>query len=70
MELATMIAERCKKIMEEKGITKIELIKTSKLSRSTIDNVLQGKSDDVSLNTLHKITKALNVSLREFFQGD
>ena len=51
MKLATMIAERCKKIMEEKGITKTQLIKTSKLSSSTIDNVLQGKSDDVSLNS-------------------
>lgn len=69
MKLGIMISERCKQIMEQKNITKNELIKTCKLSRSTIDNVLQGKSDEVFLNTLYQITKALDVSLKEFFQG-
>ena len=70
MKLGIMIAERCKQIMEQKNITKNELIKSCKLSRSTIDNVLQGKSDEVFLNTLYQITKALDVSLKEFFQGE
>lgn len=70
MKAAAAIAERFKKIMAEKGVTKKELIKYCKLSSKTINNVLQGKSDKVSSTTLFKLMKYLNVEPSEFFNDN
>lgn len=70
MKASIALAERVKKVIEQKGITKSELIKKSKLSPSTINNILQGKSDKVLISTLCVIMKALDVSLSEFFDDD
>ena len=70
MKASIALAERVKKVIEQKDITKSELIKKSKLSPSTINNILQGKSDKVLISTLCAIMKALDVSLSEFFNDD
>lgn len=70
MQASIALAERIKKIMEQKGITKSELIKKSKLSPSTINNILQGKSDKVLISTLCVIMKALDFSISKFFDDD
>ncbi|RXZ63816.1 XRE family transcriptional regulator [Candidatus Borkfalkia ceftriaxoniphila] len=70
MKASIALAERVKKVIEQKDITKSELIKKSKLSPSTINNILQGKSDKVLISTLCVIMKALDVSLSEFFDDD
>ena len=70
MKASIALAERVKKVIEQKDITKSELIKKSKLSPSTINNILQGKSDKVLISTLCVIMKALDVSLSEFFVDD
>lgn len=70
MKASIALAERVKKVIEQKDITKSVLIKKSKLSPSTINNILQGKSDKVLISTLCVIMKALDVSLSEFFDDD
>ena len=70
MKASIALAERVKKVIEQKDITKSELIKKSKLSPSTINNILQGKSDKVLISTLCVIMKALDVSLSEVFDDD
>ena len=70
MKASIALAERVKKVIEQKDITKSELIKNSKLSPSTINNILQGKSDKVLISTLCVIMKALDVSLSEFLDDD
>ena len=70
MKASIALAERVKKVIEQKDITKSELIKKSKLYPSTINNILQGKSDKVLISTLCVIMKALDVSLSEFFDDD
>ena len=70
MKTSIALAERIKKLMEQKGITKSELIKKSKLSSSTVNNVLQGKTDKVLMSTLCAVMNALDTGLFEFFNDD
>ena len=70
MKSSTAIAERIKKLMLDKGINESELIEKSKLSPTTVNNILQGKLKNVLTSSVFKIAKALNVPLQEFFHDD
>ena len=70
MKSSTAIAERIKKLMLDKCINESELIEKSKLSPTTVNNILQGKLKNVLTSSVFKIAKALNVPLQEFFHDD
>ncbi len=60
------VIERIRKIRIEKNISIIQLSNDSGISRSHLFYI-ESKKSIPSLNTLVKIAKALNVSIKDFF---
>ncbi len=65
MAEATMI--RIKELCIEKHITIMKLAEISKISQSTINEIMQGRSKHPRIITLKKIANGLGMSLSEFF---
>ena len=61
-----MIGEKIAKYLSDNRISKAELIKKTGISRSGIDNIINGKTSP-TIDTLEKIAKALEVSIYYFF---
>lgn len=70
MKSATAIAKRIKKLMKQKGMSASNLIENCKLSPTIINNILQEKTKNVLMHSIFEITKALNISVQEFFEDD
>lgn len=61
---------KLKDLLEKKGITAYKLSKESKVSESTLSEILKGNRKEVRLSTAKKIAHALNVSVEEIEIGD
>ena len=57
------IAKNLKKIRQEKGISQDRLSKLADLSLNTVVTVESGLNPNPTIETLNKISKALNVSV-------
>lgn len=55
----------CKSVMEERKLTVMELSRMSGLSAPAIKRFLSGKTSNPSAPTLHKLMKALGLSMEE-----
>ena len=58
---------RLKEIREEENISQEELSKKSKVSRTTISELENGKVDVITNITLEKIARALNRKVTDIF---
>lgn len=63
------IGSRIRAIRNEKGISQEKLALDSELDRTYINSVENGKRN-ITINSLTKITNALGVSLKDFFDND
>ncbi len=61
---------KLKKIREEVGMSQEELSKKSTVSRTTISELENGKTDVITNVTLEKIANALNRKVTEIFFQD
>lgn len=59
-----IIARQLGALMEDQGITKSELAKRMKTSRSQLDRLLDPKNESVTLETLTRAAKAVGRELR------
>ncbi len=55
----------CKSAMEERKLTVTELSRLSGLSIPTLKRFLRGRTSNPSIPTLHKLMKALELSMEE-----
>ena len=55
----------CKSAMEERKLSSAELSRLSGLSVPTIKRFLSGRTSNPSIPTLHKLMKALGLSMEE-----
>lgn len=67
-DIVAFIAEAVIKNRHRIGLTQKELAYKSKLNETSIKQVESGKADP-SVYTLYKITKALNIKLRQLVKG-
>lgn len=67
MKLNEAVAVKLQAIIKEKGISKSTICKITKLSRSTVYRIINGKNKDIRSDTLAKIVLSLNIRLRDFF---
>lgn len=67
-KIATKLPEVAKRKMDEKGLDYAELMDATKLSRSTIHKVINGKSDP-SLSVAITLAAAFGVSMDELVFG-
>ena len=63
------IAKRIKEIREAKGLTAKEVISAVDMGAAMYSRIENGKTEP-SLSTLEKITKALGITLADFFAND
>jgi transcriptional regulator with XRE-family HTH domain len=69
MEIKVKIGARIKVLRELKGMSQKDLAYESDLDRSYIASVESGKRN-ISIVNIEKITNALKVSLKEFFEDE
>ena len=68
-EVYKKIGENVKKIRESKNITQLQLAEMIEHKSTTIISQGELGKKHFNIEHLHKISKALNVSLCEFFKG-
>lgn len=69
MRIKIKIGQRIKKLRESENISQKDLAYSADLDRSYIASVESGQRN-ISIINIEKIAKALNVSLREFFDDE
>ncbi len=69
MELWNAIRNRILVLSEEKGYNINQLAEWSGIPRSTLKNILYGKSKDPKSSTIKKICDGLEVTLGEFYSN-
>lgn len=70
MELWIAIRNRILELSEEKNFTINELAEWSGLHRSSLKNILYGRSKDPKISTIKIICDGLGMTLDEFFAND
>ncbi len=66
MEYSGIYIKRIRCLCQERGIAINKLANISNVSQSTLDNIIQGKTKNPGVRTLHKIANAFNMTLSEF----
>lgn len=66
MSYSEIIVARIKVLCTKKEISINRLAKMSDVGQSTIDNIIQGKTTDPRIKTLHKIANCFNMTVSEF----
>ncbi|HLA95952.1 MAG TPA: helix-turn-helix transcriptional regulator [Pyrinomonadaceae bacterium] len=66
MPITTKIGERIKELRSRLGISQEALAHLADLDRTYVNSVENGKRN-ISIENIEKIAKALNVSVKEFF---
>lgn len=66
LDIRVIVGERIKKLRKIRELTQEELAYYSSLDRTYINSVENGRRN-ISIVNLEKITKALNVSMKDFF---
>lgn len=67
MNVKTAISIKVKQLMAEQGLDQNALSKLSKVSSRTINGIINNDSKKVTLATIVKLCKVLNISVSEFF---
>lgn len=70
MDTQTAIAERIIQLCEENELTINKLSTIAGIPRSSIKNILYGRSKNPGIITIKKICDALGISLADFFDTD
>lgn len=65
--LSNTIRDHIKDLMQQQNLTFSELARRSGLTQSTVDSVLHTQNTNPRIDTIHKMIKALNISVPEFF---
>jgi len=68
MDVKKRIGQQIKNIRETKGLSQKDLAYLADLDRSYIASVERGQRN-ISIINIEKITKALKISLKEFFNN-
>ncbi len=67
MSIVTIFAEKVKSFRKLKGISQETLADMAGLDRTYISGIEKGKRN-VSIETVEKLSQALNVRVRDFFE--
>jgi len=66
MEYGQIIAHRILSLCKARGVSVNKLARMSNLKQSTLDNIINGRSQNPRLMTLHKISYAFTMTISEF----
>ncbi len=66
--MANTVSENIRKLRQKKGISQDRLSKEADLALNTIVKIETGENPNPTVETLEKIAKALDVSVRDLFE--
>ena len=66
MTYGEIYANRIRSLCKKRGISINKLSKMSNVRQSSIDNIVNGRTQNPGVVNLHKIASALNMTLAEF----
>lgn len=70
MEYSDIYVQRIKKLCKDRGLSINRLAVISDVKQSTLDNIMQGKTRNPGVQTLHKLAITFNMTLAEFLDFD
>jgi len=70
LKLSDAISEKINKVLIERNITINKLASISCLTQSTVDSLVNGKSQNPKLLTIVRICDGLGITLSEFFDDE
>ena len=66
MEYSEIYVQRIRRLCAKRRITIHKLAVMGDVSKSTLDNIMQGHTKNPGIKSLHKIALAFNMTLAEF----
>ena len=64
------MAKRILELCEERGITVNRLCTISGVTQSTVNNIISGRNQTVTLSTVKKLCDGLEITIQDFFASD
>lgn len=70
MRIGEAVRKRILELCDERGITLNKLATICGITQSTLNNIINGRNNSVTIATINKICDGLNISVIEFFSSD
>ena len=70
MELYEALSTRIIILCNKQDLTLYKLSKLTGIPKTTLKDIVSGKIKNTGMNKIEKISKALNLSMRDFFDSD
>ena len=70
MRIGEAVRKRILELCDERGTTLNKLATICGITQSTLNNIINGRNNSVTIATIKKICDGLNISVIEFFSSD
>lgn len=70
MRIGEAVRKRILELCDDRGITLNKLATICGITQSTLNNIINGRNNSVTIATIKKICDGLNISVIEFFSSD
>ena len=70
MRTGEEVAKRILELCEERGITVNRLCTISGVTQSTVNKIISGRNQTVTLSTVKKLCDGLEITIQDFFASD
>lgn len=69
MTIKFAVQNRILELCNDRGITINKLATTCGITQSTLNNIISGRNNSVTLSTLKKICDGLEITIKDFFNS-
>lgn len=69
MTIKFAVQNRILELCNDRGITINKLATTCGITQSTLNNIISGRNNSVTLSTLKKICDGLEITIKDFFDS-
>lgn len=69
MNVGQAVRERIAELCEEKHITINKLANISGITQSTLNNIMSGRNNSITISTIQKICDGLEITVTDFFDS-
>ncbi len=69
MRIGTAVRERILELCQERGITVNKLSTISGVTQSTLNNIVGGRNNSMTVSTIEKLCDGLDITIAEFFNA-
>ena len=67
MTIGTAVRARILELCDERGISINKLCNMSGVTQSTVNNIISGRNNSVTVSTIQKLCDGLGISIQDFF---